>query len=265
MNEKDACKREVELAQEEAARVSRVWEEKVQGMKDEYETLLKSYENVSDEAERVRRVLEAARQERQELAARVRTNEVKRQEAERQAEEAQKEVDSVKDKMRKFAKTKQHKILELEEENEKLREMQEKPVRKRVDHSLKAEVERLEEEMEALKVELEATAAEKQSLGQQVEELREQLGQIREKEESEIQVAPLGSAAVVEEVVTAQKSDTLMTKAEPDETQYEDKEIEEETPEEHIVAASAPETHLQPAEEKRKGGKDRKCSSFVRG
>ncbi|CAB1437140.1 unnamed protein product, partial [Pleuronectes platessa] len=252
VNEKDTCKREVELAQEEAARVSRQWEEKVQGMKDEYESLLKSYENVSDEAERVRRVLEAARQERQELAARVRTNEGKRQEAERQAEEAQKEVDSVKDKMRKFAKTKQHKIMELEEENEKLREMQEKPVRKRGDHTHKAEVERLEEEMEALKVELEATAAEKHSLVQQVEELREQLGQIREKEEREIQVAPLSSAAVVEEVVTEQKSDTIMAKAEPDETQYEDKEIQEETPDEQIVAASAPETHLQPTEEKEK-------------
>ncbi|XP_034433918.1 golgin subfamily B member 1 [Hippoglossus hippoglossus] len=263
VNEKDACKREVELAQEEAARVSREWEEKVQGMKDEYETLLKSYENVSDEAERVRRVLEAARQERQELAARVRTNEVKRQEAERQAEELQKEVDSVKDKMRKFAKTKQHKILELEEENEKLREMQEKPVRKRVDHSLKAEVERLEEEMEALKVELEATAAEKHSLGQQVEELRERVGQIREKEESEIQVAPLSSAAVVEEVVTAQKSDTIMTKAEPDETQYEEKERLEETPDEQIVAASAPETHLQPTEEKEKEEKTESVQALL--
>ncbi|XP_060932288.1 golgin subfamily B member 1 [Limanda limanda] len=252
VNEKDTCKREVESAQEEAARVSRQWEEKVQGMKDEYESLLKSYENVSDEAERVRRVLEAARQERQELAARVRTNEGKRQEAERQAEEAQKEVDSVKDKMRKFAKTKQHKILELEEENEKLREMQEKPVRKRVDHTFKAEVERLEEEMEALKVELEATAAEKHSLGQQVEELRERLGQITETEEREIQVAPLGSAAVVEEVVTEQKSDTIMTKAEPDESQYEETETLEETPDEQIVAASAPETHLQPTEENEK-------------
>ncbi|XP_062239083.1 golgin subfamily B member 1 [Platichthys flesus] len=252
VNEKDTCKREVELAQEEAARVSRQWEEKVQGMKDEYESLLKSYENVSDEAERVRRVLEAARQERQELAARVRTNEGKRQEAERQAEEAQKEVDSVKDKMRKFAKTKQHKIMELEEENEKLREMQEKPVKKRVDHTHKAEVERLEEEMEALKVELEAAAAEKHSLVQQVEELREQLCQIREKEDSEIQVAPLSSAAVVEEVVIEQKSDTIMTKAEPDETQYENKEILEETLDEQIVAAAAPETHLQPPEENEK-------------
>ncbi|XP_040885710.1 golgin subfamily B member 1 isoform X2 [Toxotes jaculatrix] len=254
VNEKDACKREVELAKEEAARVSREWGEKVQGMKDEYETLLKSYENVSDEAERVRRVLEAARQERQELAARVRTHEAARQEAERQAEVAQKEVDSVKDKMRKFAKTKQQKILELEEENERLREMQEKPVIKREDRTLKAEVERLQEELGALKADLDATAAERDSLGQQVEELREQLVQMGEKENSETQETPLSSAAVVEEAVTAQKLDTVMTKAEP-ESPREDKEkplTPEETPDDQIIAESAPETHLQPTQEKEK-------------
>ncbi|XP_039997618.1 golgin subfamily B member 1 isoform X2 [Xiphias gladius] len=253
LNEKDACKREVDLAREEAARASREWEEKAQGMKDEYETLLKSYENVSDEAERVRRVLEAARQERQELLARVRTHEAARQEAERQAEDAQKEVDLVKDKMRKFAKTKQQKILELEEENERLREMQEKPVIKREDKTLKTEVERLQEELGALKAELDATAAERDSLGQQIEELREQLAQMGDKEDNEIQVTPVSSAAVVEEVVTAQKLDIIMTKPEPIESQYVDQEkplTPEETPDNQIVAVSAPETHLQPKDEK---------------
>uniref|UniRef100_A0A3Q3VIT7 Uncharacterized protein n=1 Tax=Mola mola TaxID=94237 RepID=A0A3Q3VIT7_MOLML len=157
LNEKDACKKEAELLKEEAATTSREWEEKVQGMKDEYETLLKSYENVSDEAERVRRVLEAARQERQELAVRMRTHEVAKQEAERQAEEAKKEVDSVKDKMRKFAKTKQQKILELEEENERLREMQEKTAIKRENKVVKADVERLQDELGAVKAELDAS------------------------------------------------------------------------------------------------------------
>uniref|UniRef100_A0A8D2ZR09 Golgin B1 n=1 Tax=Scophthalmus maximus TaxID=52904 RepID=A0A8D2ZR09_SCOMX len=244
LTEKDACRREVELANEEASRVNREWEEKVQGMRDEYETLLKSYENVSDEADRVRRVLEAARQERQELAARGRTQEAARQEAERQAEEAQKEVDSVKDKMRKFAKTKQQKIQDLEEENERLREMQEKPVMKREDRTLRAELERLEEQLAALKDELEATAAEKESLVQQIEELREQLVQTGEKEDNEIQESPLGSAAVVEEeVVTAQKLDIITTKAEPDERRYEDKE-KPLTPK--VVAVSAPVTHVPP-------------------
>ncbi|XP_041832825.1 golgin subfamily B member 1 isoform X2 [Melanotaenia boesemani] len=250
LNEKDACKREMDLAKEEAARMSREWEEKVQGMKDEYETLLKSYENVSDEAERVRKVLEAARQERQELAAKVRSHEAARQEAERQAEEAQREVDLVKEKTRKFAKTKQQKILELEEENEKLREMQEKPVIKREDKTLRAEVEQLQEELEVMKSELEATAAERDSLGQQIEELKEQLAQMREGSH-EISVDAFSSAVVVEEVVSVQQSHTIMTSA-PDESQHNEKFLTQEETHEQIVAVSGPETRLQPAEETEK-------------
>uniref|UniRef100_UPI0037E76D4B golgin subfamily B member 1 n=1 Tax=Semicossyphus pulcher TaxID=241346 RepID=UPI0037E76D4B len=241
LSEKNAYKNEVELAKEEAARICKEWEEKVQGMKDEYETLLKSYENVSDEAERVRRVLEAARQERQELAAKVRTHESARQESERQAEEAQKEVDTVKDKMRKFAKTKQQKIHELEEENERLREMQEKSGIKREGRALKAEVETLQDE-------LDATVAERDSLGRQVEELKEQLAQAGGKEDDVIQT-------VVEEVVTAQQSDVIRTKAEPVESQNEDKDkplAQEETPDDQISAVEVQATHLQPTEEKDK-------------
>ncbi|XP_034719830.1 golgin subfamily B member 1 isoform X2 [Etheostoma cragini] len=244
LNEKDACKREVEQAKEEAARTCREWEEKVQGMKDEYETLLKSYENVSDEAERVRRVLEAARQERQDLVAKVRMQEAAKQDAERRAEESQKEVDSVKDKMRKFAKTKQQKIMELEEENERLSEMQDKNVIKREDRALKAEVERLHNELGALKAELDATVAERDSLGQQIKELRGQLAQTGKKEDNVVH------ATVVEEVITAQQSHLIMDKPEPVEGQYEDK--EEDTAADQIAAGHAPETHSQPIEEKEK-------------
>ncbi|KAF7668557.1 hypothetical protein LDENG_00004920 [Lucifuga dentata] len=249
LSEKDACKREAELAKEEAARAYREWEEKIQGMKDEYETLLKSYENVSDEAERVRRVLEAARQERQELAARVRTHEAAKQEAERQAEEAQKEVDSIKDKMRKFAKTKQQKILELEEENERLREMQEKNVIKREDKGLKAELERLREEIGTLKTDFDAAVAERDSLGQQVEELTEQLAQAEEK----IAGAPLSSTSIVEEFVVPQQSDITMMKTEPAESPSEDNEKPvdlEEAPADQVAAVLAPEMLSQPPEEK---------------
>ncbi|KAF7229300.1 golgin subfamily B member 1 isoform X1 [Nothobranchius furzeri] len=237
ISEKDACKREVELAKEEAAKVCAEWEEKVMGMKEEYETLLKSYENVSDEAERVRKVLEAARQERQELAAKVRSHEAVRHEAERQAEDAQKEVESVKDKMRKFAKTKQQKILELEEENERLREEQEKSVTKRDNAALKAEAERLQDEAGALKAELEATKAERDSLEQQIEDLKEQLTHTVERNQ-EMSETPLNHAAVIEEVVTVQRSDTIMTTTERVERK--------ETQENQIVAAT--ETHSQHAE-----------------
>ncbi|XP_037316097.2 golgin subfamily B member 1 isoform X2 [Pungitius pungitius] len=248
LTEKDAWKREVELAKEEAARARGEWEDKVQGMKDEYETLLKSYENVSDEAERVRRVLEAARQERQELLTRVRTQEAARQEAEGRAEEAQKEVSSVKDKMRKFAKTKQQKILELEEENERLGEMQDKNVIKREGRALKVEVERLQEETGALKAALDAAVAEKNSLGQQIEELREQLA--REKEDGVVEAPLLSSAPGAEEVAQAQQSDVIPTKAEPVQSQCEGGEEEEiqSTREETPADQTAPETH-EPSEE----------------
>ncbi|XP_076015051.1 uncharacterized protein golgb1 [Genypterus blacodes] len=250
LSEKDACNREAEFAKEEVIRASKEWEEKVQNLKDEYETLLKSYENVSDEAERVRRVLEAARQERQELASRVRTHEAARQEAERRAEEAQKEVDLVKDKMRKFAKTKQQKIMELEEENETLREMQEKTGIKRGERALKTEIEKLEEEVETLKAGFDATVAQRDSLEQQMEELREKLSQAEKK----IAGASLSSASVVDEVVVAQESDVLMSETLPAESQSEDKEEAEppeEAPAEEVPAVSAePEKVSQPPEER---------------
>ncbi|KAM4523917.1 uncharacterized protein golgb1 [Fundulus diaphanus] len=214
INEKDASKKEVELAKEEAARRCKEWEEKVQGMKDEYETLLKSYENVSDEAERVRKVLEAARQERQELASKVRGQEAARHEAERRAEEAHKEVDSVKDKMRKFAKTKQQKILELEEENERLREMQERSASKQDGRAVRAENEHLQEEMGALRAELEAAAAERDAFRQQVDELKGRLAEMEERRK-EISARPLSPEPVVEELVTALRSDAVVTAAEP--------------------------------------------------
>ncbi|XP_045077422.1 golgin subfamily B member 1 isoform X2 [Coregonus clupeaformis] len=224
LTEKDFCKREAESAKEEAARACREWEEKVQGMKDEYETLLKSYENVSDEAERVRRVLEAARQERKELVARARTHETARQEAERQKEVAQKEVDTVKDKMRKFAKTKQQKIMDLEEENERLREMEENKGIRREDKALKGELERLKEELEALKADLNATTAQRDSLEQQAVELRAQLAQELEKGDRLAPDKTPSSDDVVEETIVAQQSSTVMpeTTQEPVKSQPQD-------------------------------------------
>ncbi|XP_061767941.1 golgin subfamily B member 1 [Nerophis ophidion] len=203
-SEKDAYVREGELAKDEAAKMCSEWEEKVSSMKEEYETLLHSYENVSDEAERVRRVLEAARQERKELAAKVRSNEAARQEAERQAEDAQKEVESVKDKMRKFVKAKQQKILELEEETERLREGKEKTQLEGGDQT--KEFERLQDELHTLKAELDATVTERDDLAQEVEQLRERLGQIERKDSD-----PVCAAKVVEQL---QHSDHIVTQME---------------------------------------------------
>ncbi|KAF4114554.1 hypothetical protein G5714_004777 [Onychostoma macrolepis] len=185
LNEKDACKHQAESAKEESEQVCRQLEEKVQSMKEEYESLLKSYENVSDEAERVRRVLEAARQERQESAAKARAHEAARQEAERLAGEAMKEVDVVKDKMRKFAKVKHQKIMDLEEENERLREQEEKKLTKHTDTELKRELERVKQELETLKTNYNIVMDEKNSLEHEAEELRQRLAEDIDKRGSE--------------------------------------------------------------------------------
>nr|XP_055047060.1 golgin subfamily B member 1 [Misgurnus anguillicaudatus] len=214
LNEKDACKRQVESAKEEAQKVSRQLEEKVQSMKEEYETLLKSYENVSDEAERVRRVLEAARQERQELVAKARAHETARQEAERLAEQATKEVDVVKEKMRKFAKVKQQKIMELEEENERLREQQDKKSTRDTNTELRTELKKVKEELENLKANYNIAVDEKNSLEHQAEELRQRLRE--EIDRNSTETLDTRSMKTIQEVkvVTQQRSPDLIEKQE---------------------------------------------------
>ncbi|XP_077399321.1 golgin subfamily B member 1 isoform X3 [Vanacampus margaritifer] len=232
-SEKDACKREGEWAKEEAAKMCKEWEEKVNGMKDEYETLLRSYENVSDEAERVRRVLEAARQERQELAAKVKSNEASRQEAEMQAEEARKEVEVVKDKMRKFVKAKQQKILELEEETERLREGQEKAPTKSQDEAQTTELNGLREELQTLKVKLDTTVAERDALTQQIEQLKERFDQ----EGRQDHTAPLAG--------DVQTSDPVVTETE----MLEAEKTPKENPDDHISSTSAQVVGSEPTRE----------------
>ncbi|KAI7791828.1 putative golgin subfamily B member 1 [Triplophysa rosa] len=212
LNEKDACKRHAESAKEEAQEVCRQLKEKIQSMKEEYETLLKSYENVSDEAERVRRVLEAARQERQELAAKARAHEAARQEADRLAVEAMKEVDVVKEKMRKFAKVKHQKIMDLEEENEKLRDQKDKKGTRDAERDLKTELEKLKEELENLKVNYNIAIDEKNSFEQQAEELRQRLSEKMDRNASET----LGTIETIQEVkvVAHQRGPDLIEKQE---------------------------------------------------
>ncbi|XP_038602810.1 golgin subfamily B member 1 [Tachyglossus aculeatus] len=97
------------------------WQERQAELQREYETLLRSYENVGGEAERVQRLLEAARREKRELLARLRGAEAETGDVEKRLREAEQEMEGLRDKMRRFAKSKQQKILELEEENERLK------------------------------------------------------------------------------------------------------------------------------------------------
>ncbi|KAM6223956.1 golgin subfamily B member 1 [Rhynchocyon petersi] len=97
------------------------WQEKHKELQKEYEVLLQSYENVSNETERIQHVVEAVRQEKQELYGKLKSAEANNKETEKQLQEAEQEIKEMKGKMRKFAKSKQQKIIELEEENDRLR------------------------------------------------------------------------------------------------------------------------------------------------
>ncbi|XP_062990671.1 golgin subfamily B member 1 [Elgaria multicarinata webbii] len=156
-------------------------QEKHQELQREYETLLQSYENVSGEAERIRRVAEGVRQEKQELFLRLKGTEAEKREAEARLQGAEQEMDGMREKMRKLAKSKQQKILELEEENEQLR-AEAAPAggglpggAEEASASLGAELERSRQDCEVLSAQLEVLMAEKDSLNQQIQDLKKTL------------------------------------------------------------------------------------------
>ncbi|XP_061218561.1 golgin subfamily B member 1 isoform X2 [Neopsephotus bourkii] len=158
------------------------WHEKYRELQKEYDTLLQSYENVSNEAERIQCVLETVRQEKQEIFMKLKSVEAKKEETDKQLQEAGQEIDGMKEKMRKFAKSKQQKILELEEENEKLRaEMHftdgepHMTVGVNTNSNLKEDMERSRRDYQSLSAELETIMAEKKSLHQEITDLKHHL------------------------------------------------------------------------------------------
>uniref|UniRef100_A0A8V5FRV9 Uncharacterized protein n=1 Tax=Melopsittacus undulatus TaxID=13146 RepID=A0A8V5FRV9_MELUD len=97
--------------------------------------------------------------------------EAKKEETDKQLQEAGQEIDGMKEKMRKFAKSKQQKILELEEENEKLRaEMHftdgepHRTVDVVTDSNLKEDLESSRRDYQSLSAQLETVMAEKKEL-----------------------------------------------------------------------------------------------------
>ncbi|NWH81085.1 GOGB1 protein, partial [Piaya cayana] len=179
LGEKKKLEEEVESLKSFRAAEGAEWREKHGELQREYETLLRSYENVSDEAERIRRVLEAARREKQDVFTKLRNAEAQRDETERQLREARREMEGMKEKMRKFAKAKQQKILELEEENEKLRAEGElrrnggSPERDL--ESPERDVESSRRTCQSLSTQLEAVTAEKELLNQEITDLKRRL------------------------------------------------------------------------------------------
>ncbi|NXT06678.1 GOGB1 protein, partial [Prunella fulvescens] len=177
--EKEKLEKEVESLKSFQATENSEWHEKYKELQGEYETLLQSYENVSNEAERIQRVLETVRQEKQEIFIQLKGAEAKKQETDKQLQEAGQEIDEMKEKMRKFAKSKQQKILELEEENEKLRaEMHFTDGKLHgtgdsfTNTSLKEDLEYSRRECQSLSTQLETVVAEKESLNQEIVDLK---------------------------------------------------------------------------------------------
>ncbi|KAK2517195.1 golgin subfamily B member 1-like protein [Columba guinea] len=177
--EKEKLETEMESLKCSQAAESSEWHEKHRELQKEYETLLQSYENVSDEAERIQRVLEAVRQEKQEIFVKLKSVEAEKEETDKQLQEAGQEIDGMKEKMRKFAKSKQQKILELEEENEKLRaesRLTDGELRRTGDvltnTGLKEDPESSGRDYQSLSAQLETAMAEKESLTQEIADLK---------------------------------------------------------------------------------------------
>ncbi|XP_074920046.1 golgin subfamily B member 1 isoform X7 [Chelonoidis abingdonii] len=182
--EKEKLEKEIESLKCSQAAESSEWQEKYMELQKEYETLLQSYENVSNEAERIHRVLETIKQEKQDIFSKLKGAEAKKREVDKQLQEAEQEMEGMREKMRKFAKSKQQKILELEEENERLRAElhptegdlnRDGDMSLLTSTSLREALESSKRECQSLSIQLEALMAEKGSLGQEVQVLKHQL------------------------------------------------------------------------------------------
>ncbi|XP_053108390.1 golgin subfamily B member 1 isoform X2 [Hemicordylus capensis] len=178
--EKTSLEEEVGALQRCQAEELSAWQEKHKELQKEYETLLRSYENVSDEAERIQRVLEGVRQEKQELFLKLKGAEAEKREVDTRLQGAEQEMEGMREKMRKFAKSKQQKILELEEENERLR-AEAHPADsgpgsgEELSTHLREDLESSKKHGESLSGQLKVLMAEKDSLNQEIQDLRQRL------------------------------------------------------------------------------------------
>ncbi|XP_040269516.1 golgin subfamily B member 1-like isoform X2 [Bufo bufo] len=187
-------------------------QEKLTDLQKEYETLLQSYENVSNETDRMKRAVETVRQEKQELFSKIKSVETEKKQVENQLEEAEQDIENMKEKMRKFAKSKQQKILELEEENERLRGELQPAVGEQKCNATDAENSRLKEEISkvhsenhSLTLKLKQIKSEKDMVAQEIELLRVQLHNL----ESRVQMSQLEHTSEIhEDVVIESKVET---------------------------------------------------------
>ncbi|KAK6472548.1 golgin subfamily B member 1-like [Huso huso] len=163
------------------------WKSKHKELKQEYESLLQAYENISSEMDKMRQLVETTRKEKQEVLSKRCNLETEKEVLEKQLNEAEEEQEKQKEKMRTFAKLKQE-IQELEEENGKIKndqlEMAEKQQQtveelavKKIE--LEEENKELQETCEKLRVKLNEIQSEKSSLLSDVDATRSSLEKLQ--------------------------------------------------------------------------------------
>ncbi|XP_062929005.1 golgin subfamily B member 1-like [Mobula hypostoma] len=206
--EKDTLRHEVEFLRSEQKAESSDWHRKHEELQKEYETLLQSYENVSGEIEKMHRVLEIGKQEKQELFSKIQEAEVQKKGVEKQLQEAIEEQEGMKEKMRKFAKSKQQKIMELEEEIERLQleqqsepSIQSKPSESSdlTDRRLQEELQKAKQETEEVMKELETLKIQRDFLEGETSRLKLELKEMAEKLENGEKVLAKHQSNIIQE------------------------------------------------------------------
>uniref|UniRef100_A0A4W3JTZ8 Golgin subfamily B member 1-like n=1 Tax=Callorhinchus milii TaxID=7868 RepID=A0A4W3JTZ8_CALMI len=174
--EKQVFSHQLNLLKKTQAVETSEWKAKYDELKQEYESLLQAYENIGNEMDKMRQIVEATRKEKREVLFKLHELEAKTQDLEKQLEEATDQNENMKDKMRKFAKSKQQKVQELEDEIERLNEFQTRSAAKPSQtfqmsaqyNQLREENKLLQETYEELKIQLETTQNEKEQLLKEV-------------------------------------------------------------------------------------------------
>nr|XP_033815383.1 golgin subfamily B member 1 isoform X2 [Geotrypetes seraphini] len=174
------------------------YQDKYKNLQKEYETLLQSYENVSNETDRMQRAIETVRREKQELFTKMKNVEAEKKVVEKQLQETEQEIEGMKEKMRKFAKSKQQKILALEEKNERLQTELQPADAQDSSASQKSkfneELERMKSEYESILHQLTITKMENDSLAQELKDSKHQLQNVESKLKETAEKTQLGLA-----------------------------------------------------------------------
>ncbi|XP_051889359.1 golgin subfamily B member 1-like [Pristis pectinata] len=206
--EKDTLQREVEFLKGEQKAESSDWQRRHEELQKEYETLLQSYENVSGEIEKMRRVLEIGKQEKHELLSKIQEAEAQKREVEKQLQEAIQEQEGMKEKMRKFAKSKQQKIMELGEEIERLQSEQQSEQRMQIkpsessdliERQLQEELQKAKQETDKVVKELETFKVERDFLERETNALKLELKEMAEKLENSEKVSAKPQSNIIHE------------------------------------------------------------------